>query len=191
MVGFTVGVPDCAADNCRWGRLGSALGSSVVVPVGPLNETACVAMLSMCQSPIIPPSDRTSGSPPDLAKIAMCRLGITKMPVSRRSFRDESGCSSDAVSGGRRVTLNSGRAKTVATSRLMAGLPSRTAVFSFDIVIAGRGAVMSATPGRNSTNKSAAKQKLPARQTAVKRSIIGLIRGPRETYSRAEPRDPI
>jgi hypothetical protein len=44
----------------------------MVAPVGPVSETDWLAMLSMRQSLIISPSDRTNGFPPAGAKIAKC-----------------------------------------------------------------------------------------------------------------------
>ncbi len=84
-------------------------------------------MLSIRQPLIDSPSTAFSGfSPPLTTKIAIRWSVSVTIPVSRVSARSESvDASGEALCGGRRVLLNSGRAKAVATSSSILGFCCR------------------------------------------------------------------
>ena len=87
------------------------------MPPGPLSDTSSGEMLSSFQPFSASPNDRVRGFAPATAKIASRRSGSITIPVSLTSLSSGSVAPADlAVSRGRRVGLNSGRATIVATS---------------------------------------------------------------------------
>jgi hypothetical protein len=86
-------------------RFASGLGSSFMVPAGPLSKTFPGEMRSSRQSFSVSPSDSTSGLVPDTAKIAMRRSGPITTPVSLTS---RSGVASSAKEGTGKRASNEG-----------------------------------------------------------------------------------
>jgi hypothetical protein len=92
-------------------RFASGLGSSVMLPAGPVSETFPGEIRSSRQSFSVWPSDSTTGLVPDTAKIAMRRSGPITTPVSLTSRSNELASSvEDGASGSRFLGLNSGSA---------------------------------------------------------------------------------
>jgi hypothetical protein len=87
-------------------RFASGLGSSFMVPAGPLSKTFPGEMRSSRQSFSVSPSDSTSGLVPDTAKIAMRRSGPITTPVSLTSRSGE--LASSAEDGTGKWTSNEG-----------------------------------------------------------------------------------
>ena len=82
-------------------RFASGLGSSFMVPAGPLSKTFPGEMRSSRQSFSVSPSDSTSGLVPDTAKIAMRRSGPITTPVSLTSRSGELASSAEDGTGKR------------------------------------------------------------------------------------------
>jgi hypothetical protein len=93
------------SDRTASGRVGrtrfaSSLGSSFMVPAGPLSKTSPGKMRSSRQSFSVSPSDSTSELVPDTAKIALRRSGPITTPVSLTSRSGELASSAeDGISG--------------------------------------------------------------------------------------------
>ena len=87
------------------------------MPPGPLSDTSSGEMLSSFQPFSASPNDRVRGFAPATAKMASRRSGSITIPASLTSLSSGSVAPADlAVSRGRRVGLNSGRATIVAKS---------------------------------------------------------------------------
>ena len=98
-------------------RFGSSFGCSVLVPLGPLNETSRGVILSMRHPLTESPSPTFNGLSPLTANNASRWSRIVTIPVSLESERSLSlAAPPEAPCGGRRVLLKSGRARAAPTS---------------------------------------------------------------------------
>jgi hypothetical protein len=128
-----------------------------------LSDTLRGVMLSIRQPLTASPSVNLSGLAPFTAKIATWCPGAVTIPVSRASARSELATSLAPLGGGRRVLLNSGRARAMATnsSSRVLGCP-RTVGAAPDRPETAAGAVFSVAVGLSSTKTIAPKTKHPA-----------------------------
>ena len=96
-------------------KVGSIFGWRVFVPVGPVSDTSRGVIRSICQPLMVSPSLTMRGLAPFGAKIANRRPGVVTIPARRVSASPESTVAPSLFAGGRRVALNSGRARISAT----------------------------------------------------------------------------
>ena len=99
----------------------SIFGCNVLVPPGPLSDTSAGEMLSSFQPFSASPTERERGFAPVTAKIASRRSGSITIPLSLTSFSVGSAGPSDLAVSGRRLGLNSGRARIVGTESFAVG----------------------------------------------------------------------